>query len=274
MKAKILVITPTLGNRNTLAKTIESVREIGGDMVKHIIVAPEQQISFIKETFGDIECLPEQEGKKGIYAALNHGFYTYGKDYEYLTFINDDDYWLPDFKLLINTIEEGYDFVYGKVNYILENKNGEIKPMACSNQFTDFIPLLHHKIILFTQQATLIKSKLYFQLGGFSEEFKLVSDTKFWADLSMLNVKYKYIPKPCAAYIHQDGKLSNKELQTLETIRMVEQMPKSPFLKRYLAVLKFRITNSFVYINRYLKGLSLTCNGDFRPNDTTRNDHP
>ena len=91
MKAKILVITPTLGNRNTLAKTIESVREIGGDMVKHIIVAPEQQISFIKETFGDIECLPELEGKKGIYAALNHGFRTYGKEFEYLTFINDDD---------------------------------------------------------------------------------------------------------------------------------------------------------------------------------------
>ena len=182
MKAKILVITPTLGNRNTLAKTIESVREIGGDMVKHIIVVPEQQISFIKETFGDIECLPELEGKKGIYAALNHGFRTYGKDYEFLTFINDDDYWLPNFKLLINTIEEGYDFVYGKVNYILENKNGVSKPMACSNQFKDFIPLLHSKVVLFTQQATLIKSKLYFQLGGFSEEFKLVSDTKFWGD--------------------------------------------------------------------------------------------
>ena len=251
MKSKILVITPTLGNRNTLAKTIESVRTIGGSLVKHIIVAPERQIPFIKETFGDIECLLEQEGKKGIYAALNHGFKTYGRDYDYLTFINDDDYWLPDFKLLINTIEEGYDFVYGKVNYILENKNGVFKPMACSNQFKDFIPLLHSKVVLFTQQATLIKSKLYFQLGGFSEEFKLVSDTKFWGDLSLLDIKYKYIPKPCAAYVIQEGQLSsNKELQRREKNIMIQSFPRVSRSKKYIALLRFRFNNLFVYVQR------------------------
>lgn len=254
MKAKILVLTPTLGNRETLSKTIESVKNIGGCLVKHVIVAPQQQIPFIKESYGDIECLPELDGKKGIYAALNHGFKTYGKDFEYLTFINDDDYWLPNFKLLISAIEEGYDLIYGKVNYILENKNGIIKPMACSNQFKDFIPLLYHKIILFTQQATLIKSKYYFEIGGFSEDFKLVSDTKFWADLSLLNIKYKYISKPCAAYIYQDGQLSsNIELQTLEHNRMLEQLPNYSLLKRYMTVLKFRLNNIFVYISRYLK---------------------
>lgn len=264
MKAKILVITATLGNRDTLSKTIESVREVGGDFVKHVIVTPLSQIPLIKKRFGDIECLPELEGRKGIYAALNHGFKTYGKDFEYLTFINDDDYWLPDFKLLIDTIENGYDFVYGKVNYILENKNGIIKPMASSCQFKEFIPLLYHGIILFTQQATLIKSNLYFEVGGFSEDYKLVSDTKFWADLSLLNIKYKYIPKPCAAYIHQYENLStlNKELQTLEHIKLLELMPKVTLFKRCLAVLKFRLINIPVYINRYLKGLSPTCAGD------------
>lgn len=264
MNARILVITPTLGNRESLSKTIESVRLIGGDLVKHVIVTPKSQISSIKNKYGNIECLPELEGKKGIYAALNHGFNTFGKDYEYLTYINDDDYWLPDFKLLINSTEEGYDFVYGKINYILENKNGIEKPMACSNQFKDFIPLLYHNIILFTQQATLIKSKRYFEIGGFSEEFKLVSDTKFWADLSLLNIKYKYIPKLCAAYIHQYENLStlNKELQAIEHIKMLEQMPKFSLLKRMLAVLKFRLINSPVYFSRYLKGLSPTCVGD------------
>lgn len=251
MKGKILVITPTLGNRETLSKTIESVREIGGDLVKHVIVTPQSQIPLIKKSFGNIECLPELEGKKGIYAALNHGFKTYGKDFEYLTFINDDDYWLPDFKLLINTIEEGYDFVYGKVNYILENKDGIVKPMACSNQFKDFIPLLHSKVVLFTQQATLIKSKLYFQLGGFSEEFKLVSDTKFWGDLSLLDIKYKYIPKPCAAYAIQEDQLSsNKELQTKEKDILIQSFPKVSISKKYIALLRFRFNNLFVYVQR------------------------
>lgn len=251
MKAKILVLTPTLGNRDTLSKTIESVREIGGDLVKHIIITAKSQISSVKNKYGNIECLPELEGKKGIYAALNHGFKTYGKDYEYLTFINDDDYWLPDFKLLIDAIKENYDLVYGKVNYILENKNGEIKPMACSNQFKDFIPLLHSKVVLFTQQATLVKSSLFFQIGGFSEDYKLVSDTKFWGDLSLLDIKYKYIPKPCAAYAIQDGQLSsNKELQTREKNILIQSFPRISRSRIYLALLKFRLNNLFVYAQR------------------------
>lgn len=251
MKAKILVITPTIGNRETLAKTIKSVREIGGDFVKHIIVAPEQQIPQIKEKYGEIECLPEVEGKKGIYTALNHGFMTYGKDFEYLTFINDDDYWLPDFKLLIETIEKGYDFVYGKVVYILDNKNGKLKPMACSNQFKDFIPLLHSKVVLFTQQATLLRSKYYFEIGGFSEDFKLVSDTKFWADLSLLDIKFKYVAKPCAAYTIQDGQLSSdKQLQDLEANSILKMLPNVPKYNKYYSLFKFRIKNLLVYINR------------------------
>ena len=251
MKAKILVITPTLGNRNTLSKTIETVREIGGDLVKHVIVTPQSQIPLIKYSFGDIECLPEPEGKNGIYVALNHGFKTYGKDFEYLTFINDDDYWLPNFKLLIDAIKEDYDLVYGKVNYILENKNGIIKPMACGKHLKDFIPLLHSKVVLFTQQATLVKSSLYFRLGGFSEDFKLVSDTKFWGDLSLLDIKYKYISKPCAAYAIQEGQLSsNKELQTREKNILIQNFPRVSRSKKYIALLKFRFNNLFVYVQR------------------------
>ena len=53
MKAKILVITPTLGNRESLSKTIESVKNIGGDLVKHIIVAPNSHIPNIKNKYGN-----------------------------------------------------------------------------------------------------------------------------------------------------------------------------------------------------------------------------
>ena len=251
MKGKILVITPTLGNRDTLSKTIESVREIGGDMVKHVIVAPKSLIPSIKNKYDDIECLPELEGKKGIYAALNHGFKTYGKDYEYLTFINDDDYWLPDFKSLIDSLDKKYDLVYGKVNYVLADNNNKIKPMACTGQFKDFTTLLYSDVVLFTQQATLIKSDLYFQLGGFSEDYKLVSDTKFWADLSLLNIKFKYISKPCAAYTIQDGQLSsNKELQAFEGKKILEKYPNVSMYKRYSALLEFRFKNIRVYLKR------------------------
>ena len=85
---KILVLTPTLGNRESLLRTIESVRKIGQEHVKHIIVCPKKMIPRLSSLSGGLECLPEPEGCKGIYTALNHGFNTYGKDYEYLTVNN------------------------------------------------------------------------------------------------------------------------------------------------------------------------------------------
>lgn len=248
---KILVVTATLGNRESLKRTIQSVKDIGKGQVKHIIVAPNKVIPFLKAQYNGIDFLSEPEGKKGIYAAINHGFKSYGKNYEYLTFINDDDYWLPNFRLLIDETNKHYDLIYGKIEYILSDKKQKIKQMACSNQLKDFIPLLYSHIVLFTQQATLVKSDLYFQLGGFSEKYQLVSDTKFWADLSLLNIKYKYVSQACAAYTIQQGQLSsNKFVQKQETDELLSQLPKPTLLKKYWVMIKYRIINLPVYIRR------------------------
>lgn len=253
MEQDILVITATLGNRDTLSNTIKSVKEIGGERVKHIIVAPALNIPSIKEKYEDIECLVEPEGKKGIYAALNYGFHTYGKQYKYLTFINDDDYWLPNFNLLIDAIEKNnIELAYGKIGYI--NNIGEyIKQQACTNQFYSFLSLLHSNIILFTQQATLITSDLYFKLGGFSEQFSLVSDTKFWIDASLLKIDYKYINAECATYRIQERQLSsNKNMQKKETSDLLGLYAKVPKWKQIVDKVKFRILNLNIYIKRFL----------------------
>ena len=242
---KILVVTATLGNRESLKRTIQSVKDIGKGQVKHIIVAPNKVIPFLKAQYNGIDFLSEPEGKKGIYAAINHGFKSYGKNYEYLTFINDDDYWLPNFRLLIDETNKHYDLIYGKIEYILSDKKQKIKQMACSNQLKDFIPLLYSHIILFTQQATLVKSDLYFQLGGFSEKYQLVSDTKFWADLSLLNIKYKYVSQ-----IQQVQLSSNKFFQKQETYELLSQLPKHTLFKKYWFMIMYRIINLLVYIRR------------------------
>lgn len=105
MKADILVLTPTLGNRKSLQKTVSIIKTIGGERIMHIIIAPQKEVRNLQVQFPDVEVLAEPEGCKGIYPALNYGFRKYGRDYKYLTFINDDDYWLPGFKKLIETIE-------------------------------------------------------------------------------------------------------------------------------------------------------------------------
>lgn len=263
MSPNILVITATLGNRETLAKTIQTVKEIGGNRVKHVIVAPASIIPKIKERYQDIECLAEPKGRKGIYAALNHGFRTYGKNYKYLAFINDDDYWLPDYKLLIDAMDKDrtLSLVYGKTCYI-DKYDTIIGSQTCSNQFKQFIPLLYQGIVLLTQQATIMTSDLYFKIGGFDENYKLVADTKFWAEISLLNIKYKYINKECAAYMVQEGQLSSdKQTQKEEHLKLLQTYHVPSFLSQIAAKYLFRLNNMRIYINRLIK--KKNCNNPF-----------
>lgn len=251
---RILVITATLGNRDSLYRTIESVKSIGKDDVHHVIVCPQSAIQSVKEKYNNIECLPELPSKKGIYAALNHGFTTYGHDYEYMTFINDDDYWLPAYREVIETAfaNPSLDMVYGRTMYV-NQFNQKIGSQSSSGQFKQFIGLLKAKnIVLLTQQATLIKSKLFFQLGGFDESYKLVADTKFWMQLSLQDIQFRYLNKECAAYMMQEGQLSSDHrLQAKEHERLMREFPDATAAS-WLRVWYYRFCNLSVYMKRIL----------------------
>lgn len=251
---KILVITATLGDRETLQQTVDSVREIGGDSVKHVIVTPQNRIEALKCKYPTLEFLAELEGRKGIYAALNHGFRTYGKEYEYMTFINDDDYWLPEYETLIDTItnDRSLEFVYGKVLYVNEYTNNSY-PQASSSQFYNFLPLFQKGIVLLTQQSTIIKSSVYFKLGGFDETFKLVADSKFWIDLSSTKPAFKYVDKVCAAYTLQAGQLSSDgKLQSMEHDRLHDIYGDCGLFTKTYQTLLYRLANTCTYIKRYI----------------------
>lgn len=250
MSQDILVLTATLGERATLDRTVESVRVIGGDRVKHVIICPQKNIDTIRDKYGDVDCIAEPKGCNGIYAALNYGFNLLGKQFKYLSFINDDDYWLPDFLVLIETItnDNDIDFVYGRVNYVNEN-NKKIGIQACYPILSAFIPLLQRGVVMFTQQATLIKSSLFFKIGGFDENYKLVADTKFWAQLSMMNVNYRYVNKACCAYMIQSGQLSSDhKLQMEEHARLVNELNYRG--RAFMALCRYRVFNMSVYLKR------------------------
>lgn len=253
MKSQILIITPTLGDRVTLQRTIESVSSIGGNDVKHIIIAPKDKIPLIQKKYNNITCISEPEGKKGIYAALNFAFRMYAHEYEYMTFINDDDYWLPDFRILIDAIKSNkFDFVYGKTKYV-DSQNELLGDQTSSSRFLDFIPLLHSNIVLLTQQATILRSEWYFKLNGFDESYKLVADSKFWAELSLKNIKFKYFNFCCAAYTIQEGQLSSDhDTQYIEHKRLLKELPSISPIKVKIAKIKFRLANIKIYVKRFL----------------------
>lgn len=259
MKKKILVITPTLGNRDTLKKTINSVFSIGKDDVRHVLVAPKERIKDIQSKYHNVECIEEPTDGKGIYHALNYVIDLLGMDYEYMTFINDDDCWLPDFRLLIDAVltDSSIDFVYGKVVYHNEH-DVKIGTQTCSRRFKSFISLLKQNIILLTQQSTIVRTSLFLSTGAFDESYKLIADTKFWALLSQKDINFKYINRECAVYCIQQGQLSSdKSLQKAEHVRLLSEFYDSNH--NVLDKIMFRTENLSIYIRRFLR-----CKGNVR----------
>lgn len=258
LKKRILVVTPTLGERESLDKTVDSVFKIGSKSVDHLIITPERCVAKIKERYPHVNVISEPASCKGIYGALNYALLNYASDYQYCTFINDDDYWLDDFKELVALSENAkHDVYYAKVRYV--NEEDEIIGIqTCTGRYKSFVPLLFSNVILFTQQATLIRSELFLKLGGFDMGFKLVSDTFFWANAVISGASFKYIPKVCAAYTFQEGQLSSdKALQLTEHQKILAKLEpvSSKTVKKEL--LLFRLLNIPTYLRRMLKFGSL-----------------
>ena len=247
-----LVVTATLGDRESLKRTVNSVKEVGRERVKHVIICPLRNCKSVEKRFPDLTVIPEPENCKGIYPALNYGLKKYAKDYKYLTYINDDDYWLPDYKKLFNILdkEQDVDVAYAKTKFVNE-ENIIIGEQTSTSRYKAFKVLLSQNIVLFTQQATLMKSDLFIKLGGYDESFKLIADSKFWVEAIDAGAKFRYINTCCAAYMIQEGQLSsNKELQNKEHLRLFESTIQPNILSRYIDIFIFRILNLNIYLKR------------------------
>lgn len=252
-KPDTLVVTATLGYRDTLIRTIDSVHKIGGSRVKHIIIAPNEACTELKKKFITHEIIVEPPNCKGIYPALNFVLKLYAKDFKYLTYINDDDYWLPNYIKLFKTLDDQpeIEIAYGRANYV-DDKGTTITEQTSTGRYKAFLELLHSKIVLFTQQATLIRSDLFIKLGGFDESFKLVADTKFWLKAIESNAKLKYINIICAAYtIQKDQLSSNKSLQEEEHKRLLASTRKINKINIAAEAMLFRLLNIKIYFKRF-----------------------
>tara|TARA_R110002020_G_scaffold144769_1_gene317926 strand:- start:786 stop:1607 length:822 start_codon:yes stop_codon:yes gene_type:complete len=250
----ILIVTATLGDRDTLERTVNSIKTVSTDRVAHIIVCPLDKVSIIQEKYIDLTVISEPPGCKGIYAALNHGLLPLASDYSYLGFINDDDFWLESFIDLIDVLDcnSNVDIAYGKVGYF--NSSGNfLFPQSSSNQYRWFKKLLAFDVVLFTQQASLMRSSVFLKLGGFSEDYKLISDSDFWIRAISNKFVFKYINKVCAGYTIQKGQLtSNKELSDVEHLKLnIAHNIKKDF-SGFIHLSFYRIINIPNYISRIL----------------------
>jgi len=252
---KILVVTATLGKRATLSRTITSVKTIGGESVDHIVIAPESQCSKLSQEYKGLTVVSEPNDTRGIFGVLNHVLKKYAGKYEYMTFINDDDFWLPNYRMLLDYVlrDDAVDVVYGRVKYF-DEESKIIGEQTCSPYYKGFKNLLKRNIVLMTQQAMVFKSSMFMELDGFNEHYRLIADTDLWCRAIEMNYSFHYVDRACAGYTIQHDQLSSdKEAQQMEHLRMLNQIGNFNQLACIKDEIVFRLINFRRYLLRFLK---------------------
>ena len=250
-----LIVTPTLGERASLGRTIETVRTIGGERVRHVLVCPSSQVMKLEQQFPGLEVVAEP-AKAGIFAAVNFALRRSAGSYQYVGYINDDDYWLPGFEALFTTLDRSpqIDIAYGRVNFINE-RNEVLFASTSSSRYKALKRLFARDIVLFTQQATLITSNCFRRLGGYDESYQLTADTEMWIRALELGYGMQYCKLLCATYTIQSDQLSADQAKVQEENRRIRR--EHGIHKDWHSTLEFlnyRLQNLPAYTRRFMYG--------------------
>jgi GT2 family glycosyltransferase len=246
-----VIITPTLGNRPSLAQTVDSVRRIGGPRVKHVLVCPSRAAGSLKQSFPHCEVLAEKE-KSGVFGAVNFGMRTASTGSEFIGYINDDDCWLPEFSRLFEllTKSQEVDIAYGRVLFV-DAESRPVYESTSTSRFLAFRHLLARGPVIVAQQSALMRTRVLEKLGGFSSEYSLIADTDFWLRATESKLKFEYLDAPCATFMMHPGQLSSdRSLSDIEMAKLFQQHGITKDWRSFVELIRFRIENLPRYLSR------------------------
>lgn len=181
---KLSIITINYNNKEGLYRTLESIRLQTCKDFEYIVIdggSTDGSVELIKEYDQYIDYWVS-EPDKGIYNAMNKGVtVAHG---EYCQFLNSGD-WLHSTDTLNNIIpflSLNYDIVCG--NTIESYADGRRETIKVKNIAK--ISLLHLLMWSLPHQSTFTKTYLLKEMP-FSEEYKIISDWKFFVDIHLQN---------------------------------------------------------------------------------------
>lgn len=263
MNFDLLILTPTLGTRKSICRTIESVINLGlMCRVLHVIIGPIESISWIKQKYPKIILFPEEKSG-GVYTALNQVLQSEYSKIEYFGYINDDDTLLPDYKMLLDTLcrSKLLDFCYGRTIFVKNTKfvfKGSFFPF-----YGVYARLLDANIPIFTQQSLIVKTKWIKKCGYFDEEIPLSADSKMWSSMIQNGAKGKGMNIFCSTY-ELDGPRLSLDAKLIEREEVLKNSFFRPSFKMSTLLDHFiQISLLFIYrawnISTYLKRMLYRC---------------
>ncbi len=252
---RILIVTPTLGERVCIVDSVQSVRDY--PEVAHIVTCPSASAENLTNLLpSEVHVVPESR-TGGVYGAVNDIIFRHGGDFDWVGYINDDDYWLPGMaKLIERSRSSRADIIYGRVQFVDWNKNKIVE--STSTKFYWLFPFLAtFGIYIFTQQAVLVRRSLFVRMRGFNEKYSIQADNDFWIRAMRSKVRCDYVSEVCAAYRLHDQQLSANKVGLQEREEMLRSFGLYParFQSR-LALLFYRMVNLPQYLRRFLSGRS------------------
>ena len=144
---------------------------------------------------------------------------------EYILFAQCDDYAeIKQLEKLISTIEHypncgvvwsSSNLVDGNSEFIsndILDRTSAFRSAIFSNKFISrerLIKLLSNSCIIPNLSAALVKKEFYLKVGGLNENYKVVSDWKFWIDLAFCTNFY-YIEEPLNNFRQHNNTIRSK----------------------------------------------------------------
>lgn len=188
MKPKISIITVNYNNLEGLHQTIESVSSQTWQAFEHIIIdggSTDGSVAYI-ESKSERFAYWVSEPDKGVYQAMNKGIAQASGDY--LLFLNSGDHFYSNKVLEQNHQEiKNAAIIYFNLQ-VVEGHKVFIKEYPEILSFSYFVKdTLPHP-------ATFIAKEAFEKTNLYNEDFKILSDWKFFLDsICKYNVTYKKI---------------------------------------------------------------------------------
>lgn len=210
MKSKLSIITVNYNNLEGLKKTIKSVRNQTFKAFEFLVIdgnSDDGSADYIKENEVYFDYWIS-EPDKGVYQAMNKGIEK--ATGEYLLFLNSGDHFYND-KVLEKNKEyiNDSDIIYFDLE-VVEGKKTFVKKYPDVLSFSYFVEdTLPHP-------ATFIKKTAFLKTNLYKEDFKIVSDWKFFIDaICKYNLSYKRVAKTLSTF-YIGGMSSNPENRSVK----------------------------------------------------------
>ncbi|NEW78269.1 MAG: glycosyltransferase [Gelidibacter sp.] len=195
MKPKISIITINYNNLEGLKKTVEGVLNQTWQEFEYIIIdgdSTDGSAAYV-ESKKDLLHYWVSEPDKGVYHAMNKGIAKASGDY--LLFLNSGDHFYNK-KVLEKNVHFliDYDLIYFNL-YVV----GEIKEFI--KEYPDTLSFAYFVKDTLPHPATFIKKELFQKYGLYKDNFKIVSDWKFFLDaVCKYQVSYIHINKTLSVF--------------------------------------------------------------------------